>query len=53
LRVVRALANDVLVMKDGKIVESGTAAEVFAAPRSEYTRALLAAALHTAAPAFA
>jgi microcin C transport system ATP-binding protein len=50
LRVVRALANDVLVMKDGKIVEAGPTAEVLSAPRTEYTRALLAAALHTTRP---
>jgi len=44
LRVVRALANDVLVMKDGRMVEAGPAAEIFAAPKSSYTRALIAAA---------
>jgi microcin C transport system ATP-binding protein len=43
LRVVRALANDVLVMKDGKMVESGPAEEIFARPRSDYTKALMAA----------
>jgi microcin C transport system ATP-binding protein len=48
LRVVRALANDLLVMKDGRIVEAGPAADIFAAPQADYTRALLAAALHTA-----
>ncbi|MEO8759058.1 MAG: microcin ABC transporter ATP-binding protein, partial [Devosia sp.] len=47
LRVVRALANDLLVMKDGKMVEAGPAADIFAAPQSDYTKALLAAALHT------
>ncbi|MDR3474998.1 MAG: ABC transporter ATP-binding protein [Devosia sp.] len=50
LRVVRALANQVLVMKDGKLVESGPAEAVFAAPRTDYTRALLAAAFDIAAP---
>jgi microcin C transport system ATP-binding protein len=50
LRVIRALANEVLVMKDGKIVEGGPTAEIFAAPKSEYTRALMAAALHTSRP---
>jgi microcin C transport system ATP-binding protein len=49
LRVVRALANDVLVMKDGKVVESGPAAQIFDAPRSPYTQALMAAALHSRA----
>jgi microcin C transport system ATP-binding protein len=44
LRVVRALANDILVMRDGKAVEYGPAAEIFAAPKTEYTRALMAAA---------
>jgi microcin C transport system ATP-binding protein len=45
LRVVRAMAHKVLVMKQGDIVESGPAAEVFDAPRMEYTRALMRAAL--------
>ncbi len=49
LRVIRALANDVVVMKDGKIVEGGPAAQIFAAPRTDYTKALMAAALNTAA----
>jgi microcin C transport system ATP-binding protein len=44
LKVVRALANTLIVMKDGKVVEQGPAAEVFAAPKDDYTRALLAAA---------
>jgi microcin C transport system ATP-binding protein len=44
LRVVRALAHRVMVMRDGDVVEQGPAAEVFAAPRSDYTRALMAAA---------
>ncbi|MBI3420152.1 MAG: ABC transporter ATP-binding protein [Proteobacteria bacterium] len=45
LRVVRAMAHDILVMKNGKVVESGTAHEVFTNPREEYTKKLLAAAL--------
>ncbi len=45
LRVVRALAARMLVMKDGKVVEAGNAAEIFEAPQQAYTRALLAAAL--------
>jgi microcin C transport system ATP-binding protein len=45
LEVVRALASDIVVMKAGKVVESGPAAEIFARPREDYTRALLAAAL--------
>ncbi len=44
LRVVRALADDIMVMRDGKVVEAGTADEVFDAPKTDYTRALLAAA---------
>ena len=44
LRVVRALAHHVLVMKDGKIVEAGPAARLFSAPQHPYTRALMAAA---------
>ena len=44
LRVVRALANDVLVMRNGKMVEQGTAKSIFEAPQSDYTKALMAAA---------
>jgi microcin C transport system ATP-binding protein len=44
LKVVRALASDVMVMKDGKVVESGPATEIFEAPRDPYTAALMAAA---------
>ena len=44
LKVVRALANDVIVMRDGVVVESGTADEIFDSPQTEYTRALMAAA---------
>jgi microcin C transport system ATP-binding protein len=46
LKVVRALASEIVVMRHGKVVESGAAAEVFAAPRSDYTRALFAAAFN-------
>jgi microcin C transport system ATP-binding protein len=44
LKVVRALASDVIVMRNGKVVESGPATEVFADPKDAYTRALFAAA---------
>ncbi len=44
LKVVRALSNRVIVMKDGVIVEQGTSDEIFEAPRSEYTRELIHAA---------
>jgi microcin C transport system ATP-binding protein len=44
LRVVRALAHKVIVMKSGDVVEAGDAAQVFGAPQSPYTRALMAAA---------
>jgi microcin C transport system ATP-binding protein len=44
LRVVRALAHALVVMKDGKVVEAGPARRVFAAPEHPYTRALMAAA---------
>jgi microcin C transport system ATP-binding protein len=44
LRVVRALAHRVVVLRQGVVVEEGPAAQVFARPRHEYTRALMAAA---------
>jgi microcin C transport system ATP-binding protein len=44
LKVVRALANYVIVMQDGKVVEEGVAEHIFAAPKTEYTRALFKAA---------
>lgn len=42
--VIRAMAHDVVVMKDGAIVESGPVAEVLDRPREDYTRTLVAAA---------
>ena len=48
LKVVRALANEILVMRNGKVVEHGPAADVFDAPRTDYTRALMAAAFDIA-----
>jgi microcin C transport system ATP-binding protein len=44
LRVVRALADEVIVLKDGRVVEEGPAESIFAAPRQPYTQALMAAA---------
>jgi len=44
LRVVRALAHEVVVMKNGDVVESGSSVEIFEAPKTEYTRTLMAAA---------
>jgi microcin C transport system ATP-binding protein len=46
LRVVAALASRLMVMRHGKVVEEGPAAELFARPKSDYTRALLAAAFN-------
>jgi ABC-type microcin C transport system duplicated ATPase subunit YejF len=44
LPVVRKVADEVYVMKDGEIVEHNTKAAIFAAPQHPYTRELLAAA---------
>jgi microcin C transport system ATP-binding protein len=44
LRVVAALASRLLVLRHGKMVEEGAAADLFKAPKSDYTRALFAAA---------
>ena len=46
LRVVRALAHELIVMKDGQVVETGPAAKVFTQPQAAYTQALLSAALN-------
>jgi len=43
LKVVRALSDDIIVMRDGKVVEQGPAEQVFLDPREPYTRALLSA----------
>ncbi|MGH7391175.1 MAG: ABC transporter ATP-binding protein [Candidatus Rokuibacteriota bacterium] len=45
LKVVRAMSDEILVMRAGRVVEQGPAERVFAQPREAYTRALLAAAL--------
>ena len=49
LKVVKALAAHLIVMRGGKVVEAGPADEVFAAPRDPYTRALFAAAFRVEA----
>ncbi len=46
LRVVAALASQLIVMRNGKVVEAGSAAQVFEHPQSDYTRALFAAAFN-------
>ncbi|MGV1015043.1 MAG: ABC transporter ATP-binding protein, partial [Methyloceanibacter sp.] len=44
LKVVRALANSIIVLRYGKVVEQGPARDVFSDPKTDYTKALLAAA---------
>ncbi len=44
LRVVASLASHLIVMRHGKIVEEGPAADLFKSPKTDYTRALFAAA---------
>jgi microcin C transport system ATP-binding protein len=44
LRVIRALSDEVVVLRDGRVVEHGTAAQIFDGPRDPYTRALISAA---------
>ena len=44
LKVVRALADEVIVLRDGKVMEQGRAEQIFDAPRDPYTKALMAAA---------
>jgi microcin C transport system ATP-binding protein len=44
LRVVASLASHLIVMRNGKVVEEGLAADLFKQPRSAYTKALFAAA---------
>jgi microcin C transport system ATP-binding protein len=48
LKVVRALAHELLVMKGGKVVEQGPADQVFERPQSDYTRELISASLDLA-----
>jgi microcin C transport system ATP-binding protein len=44
LRVVRAMSHEVMVMKQGKVVEHGTAEQIFTQPQNDYTRSLIDAA---------
>jgi microcin C transport system ATP-binding protein len=46
LRVVASLASNLIVMRHGKVVEEGAAADIFKNPKSDYTRALFAAAFN-------
>ena len=46
LRVVAALASRLIVLRGGKMVEEGAAADLFKNPKTDYTRALLAAAFN-------
>jgi microcin C transport system ATP-binding protein len=44
LRIVRALAHRIIVLRRGRVVEEGPAEQIFAHPQQDYTRALIAAA---------
>ncbi|HUI18877.1 MAG TPA: ABC transporter ATP-binding protein [Alphaproteobacteria bacterium] len=46
LRVIRAMADEVIVMRAGEVVEQGPAERIFEAPQHAYTKALMAAAFH-------
>jgi ABC-type microcin C transport system duplicated ATPase subunit YejF len=47
LAVIRAVADEIAVMKDGRIIEQGASQEIIEHPREPYTRALIAAAFET------
>jgi microcin C transport system ATP-binding protein len=49
LKVIRALANEVIVMRNGVVMERGPASEIFERPQTDYTKALMAAAFNIAA----
>jgi microcin C transport system ATP-binding protein len=49
LKVVRAIADDVIVMRDGKVVEYGTCEQVLENPKTDYAAALVKAAFELAA----
>lgn len=44
LKVIRALANEVIVMRNGLVVEAGPSEQIFERPQTDYTRALISAA---------
>ncbi len=46
LKVIRAMADQVIVMRNGRVVEHGSADQIFERPQTDYTRALIAAAFH-------
>jgi microcin C transport system ATP-binding protein len=46
LKVVRALANEVIVMRNGLVVDQGSSNQIFNTPQTEYTKALIAASLN-------
>jgi len=46
LKIVRALADEIIVMRNGQVIEYGNAPEIFSNPREDYTQALLAAAFN-------
>jgi microcin C transport system ATP-binding protein len=41
LRIIRSLCHDLMVMRNGKVVEAGSAAEILRNPKEDYTRELL------------
>ncbi len=51
LKTTRALADHIVVMRNGRVVEQGPAQEIFERPQQEYTRGLLSAAHYVASPA--
>ena len=46
LRVIKAISHDIIVMKNGKIVEKGTRSQIFNKPKTAYTKSLISAAFN-------